>query len=147
MIFLPFFLDIFKRHASHTHTHTLLKLVGCSVPCDNDEDQERLGVIVAHSHGLHGCVSCDAAQDAQGDERCYLCPQNPFYQVLLRGGNDQETATIVRIRPHVAFGSVVEVGACLLLQATAISEILSTFVLQVNTKSPCHLFMVCMASP
>lgn len=114
--------------------------------CDNGiKHKEKLGVIVAHRYGLHGC-RCNPQGQAVADERCYLCPHNPFYEVLFRNSNkhnntmmvtddeaaDEDLDMYVRITPHRAHGRVVDVGSCLLLKASAISEILPSFRLEVR---------------
>ena len=94
----------------------------------NDPCREELGVIVAHQYGRHGCCFDNTRSNiGEGDERCYLCHRNPFYEVIFHSGEEQT----LRIAPHRAFERVVEVGACLLLRLSAIAELLPGFKMQV----------------
>lgn len=108
---------------------------------NQDRSKEKLAIIVSHKHGRHGCCFDNRNQTVdEGDERCYLCPLNPFYEVLFHNhsrilqeddDDHDENNEYVRITPQRAFGRVVEVGACLLLKMSCISEIIPSFKLQV----------------
>jgi hypothetical protein len=49
---------------------------------DDGDESRCIGCIVPHNqrHVGHGCVHCEFKQ-------CYLCPQNPFYEVYYGKGN------------------------------------------------------------
>lgn len=97
-----------------------------SVSDQSDHSNQRLGVIVSHTFQKHGCCFDNRhSTPDEGDERCYLCHNNPFYEVSFHVGQDS-----VPVSPLNAFGCVVEVGACLLLKASAIAIIISGFRLQ-----------------
>lgn len=94
---------------------------------DHDEESmRRLGVVVAHEPGVHGCkygCGCDDG-GRQADERCYFCKENPFYEVLFR----EKT---VRIDPLRAIEAAVGTGSRLLLKASAMERMLPGFRIKV----------------
>lgn len=60
---------------------------------DDDPERRRLGVVVSHCFGQHGCCKNDpegllfnqgirSGTPLSEDERCYLCDDHPFYNVL-----------------------------------------------------------------
>jgi hypothetical protein len=112
----------------------VLLSISMSAKDNDDASKEVLGVIVSHKNGVHGCRACGGGE---GDERCYLCAQNPFYEVLsenkLGVGDDLDISVqrTFRVSPCRAFGRVVEVGACLLLKLSAVQDVLPGFSMKV----------------
>ena len=76
---------------------------------DENDVRHRIGCIVSHNKKHpHGCVHCEFKQ-------CYLCPQNPFYEVYFGMGSytadlDGGIAKTTRMLPAKACEAVVAVG-------------------------------------
>lgn len=123
-------------------------LLSISISSSDNADpaMEKLGVIVAHRQGVHGCRSCGGGE---GDERCYLCPFNPFYEVMFEnrlGIEDEESLQqkTVRVSPSRAFGRVVEIGACLLLRLSTVQMVLPGLLAKVIFHFLHVCFFTCM---
>lgn len=141
-------------------------LVNMSPNESEDDDPEcfRLGVVVSHCYGQHGCCKNDPeafytpgmqAGPLSEDERCYLCDDHPFYNILFfnprsaydplcggvtegaeDGGEDASNAMhgseredwqIVPVSPNRAFHRAVPVGTKLLITMRRLSAILRGF--------------------
>lgn len=70
---------------------------------DDDPCCRLVGCIVPHRPGLHGCIHSEF-------RRCYMCPNNPFCEVLF--GEEEDP---VRVTPMRAACRALEVGAVMLL--------------------------------
>jgi hypothetical protein len=115
----------------------VLLSISPSVQDNNDPLKEQLGVIVPHRNGVHGCKY--NSQGAGGDECCFFCASNPFYEVLFQNEfsidqdiNASSWDTTIRVSPDRAVGRTVEVGSCLLLRISAVCELLPNFRMEVK---------------
>ena len=93
-----------------------------------NEGMRRLGVVVSHRPGVHGCSYGDENMQMHADERCYFCHDNPFYEVLFSGPRSR---TIIRVQPQRAVERAVATGEKLLLRAGAMERIVPGFRYQV----------------
>lgn len=93
-------------------------------PLHRDHDNPRkfrLGVIVAHKPGVHGCKYGEGVE-TRIDERCYFCQDNPFYEVDF-GGSE----STCRIQPERVVERVLETGTKLLLKMEALERVVPGF--------------------
>ena len=92
-----------------------------------NEGMRRLGVVMSHRPGVHGCSYGDENMQLHADERCYFCHDNPFYEVQF------EPNRTIRIQPQRAVERAVATGAKLLLRAGAMERIVPGFRYQVHS--------------
>ena len=101
---------------------------------DHDDPARcKLGVVVSHTPGLHGCTFGSTADPAvhllHADERCYFCQDNPFYEVLFNrtGAAGNSWGRTARIQPARAIERCIATGSKLLLRADAMERIVAGF--------------------
>lgn len=115
----------------------------------NERSKFKLGVIVAHRPGVHGCkygVFCEHNNSdnsnnplLQQDECCYFCQDNPFYEVRFVCSQDEDVPhqlsprkTTCRIQQERVQERVLPMGTRLLLKASALERMMPGFVFAVR---------------
>ena len=126
----------------------------------NERSKFKLGVIVAHRPGMHGCKygvfpehDEDEHRDVnmagddgnnnnnplQQDECCYFCQDNPFYEVCFTSNNHDEncgesssSCRRWRIQQERVQERVLPMGTRLLLKASALERMMPGFVFAVR---------------